>query len=674
MARIGAPRPRLAALVLALAVTAPLATAARSDAIALPRAGDVITYAVSASGAEPGALELSWDGVLRGPDRFGVERSLDHATGRAAGARFSLAFEPGTASLVSRTLDVPATKSQEDAMMPEATRVVFRERSFEPAVASLEGCLVRAEWQGLAMRALHGLDLYEACPAARAPGATDAAPLAEAGVAQWADESARVFEAAIPGATARFAFVADLAYPVAASVTWEDGSVAYELRNLVYGDGDAPTRVDHTDTIARPGVTFHPIERWGVVEGDPGAYHFPPSEAIAAIEREPIGYRQYAESHPSARVVAWRYFENEHTSPAGSGAIPAWRFLLNDETGQGFEVTVRRAPIVRPGALPTLGVGEVAHGVESARVTLPPLDPATLPARSLSVPDMIEAWHGLAGADAPPANRIGARLQPDLPESDEPGLSGRDAFVGHVAYGASVGASDPLAPSWDENSVNNGLIIELATGAAVRAFERRADGHTWLAPLAPELASAAPVRGRDVDAARDLTLILVPVAGATLLAFLAWYFLAPLYTRLPSEGVIRNAKRAAIVALVNAEPGVHMSALRERTALGGGALAYHLAVLERTRHVTRVKSGGYVRFFPAGKLAPGDMRERATILAGSHARILESVRERPGITQQELAAALGVSRVAVHRAAARLETAGLVRRARDGRSIRVFVR
>lgn len=674
MARIRAPRPRLAALVLALAVTAPLATAARLDAIALPRAGDVVTYAVSASGAEPGAIELAWDGLTPSLDRFGVERALDLATGRAAHARFTLAFEPGTATLVSRTLDVPATKAEDDAMMPEATRVVFRERSFETAVASLDLCLLRAEWQGLAMRSLEGLDLYDACPAARAPGSTDAAPLSEAGVAEWAGERARVFEAALPGATARFAFVADLAYPVAASVAWEGGSVAYELRHFAPGEGAEPTRVERADVRARPGVTFHPIERWGVVEGDPAAYVFPPSEAIAAIEREPIGYRQYAESHPSARVVAWRYFENEHTSPAGSGAIPAWRFLFNDETGQGFEVTVRRAPIVRPGALPALGVGEAAHGVETARVTLPPLDPATLPARSLSVPDMLDAWRAVAGADTPPANRIAARLQPELPESDEPGLSGRDAFVGHATYGASVGASDPLAPSWDESSVNSGFIVELATGAAVRAFERRADGHTWLAPLAPELASAAPVRGRDADAARDLTRILLPVAGATLIAFLAWYFLAPLYTRLPSEGVIRNAKRAAIVALVNAEPGVHMSALRERAGLGGGALAYHLAVLERTRHVVRVKNGGYVRFFPAGKLAPGDMRERATILAGSHARILERVRDRPGITQQELAMALGVSRVAVHRASARLEAAGLVRRARDGRSIRVFLR
>lgn len=652
-----------------LAASSPGALAV-AEVVPLPHAGDLALYAISAAGRSS-TLELAWLGEDVREDRFGVARTFDLAAGRAENLRFEFAFERGTAVPASRATESPVTTTDESPLTPQSSRVVMRESVFADLAGSPEACLLRALWQGAPIDALDGADLYALCPAARPPGASATAPLRFVGDAAWSGRAARVFEASLDETSglvlARFAFADGVAFPVGARFESADAAVEYELRNVEPGAGPFPGAPGARAPEQRPDAAFSPLGRWGVVEGDPSEYLFPPSEAIAAIERSAFGYPQYASDHPAARVVAYRYFENEHDSPVGSGAIPAWTFLFNDESGQGFEVTVRRAPLVRPVGLVDLDAGGVAHQVETARVTLPPLDVSTLPARVMSTPDMIAAWKALAGPGAPAPNRIAARLQPDLKEASEPGLPGRDAFVGYLAFGADVAVTQPAAPSWDEVTVESGLVIDAATGGAVRAFDRRADSSTWLAPLAPELATAAPV-GSPIAGEGRAVLILLPVAaGATLLA-LALRFAWAFYTRLPSEGVMRNRRRAAILDLVATEPGVHLSALRERTGLGGGALAYHLAVLERSGRVSRVKSQGYVRFFPAGALNPGAMRERAALLAGSHARIMQAVNERPGIAQRDLAAMLGVSRVAIHRAASRLEAAGLVRCERAGRA------
>lgn len=121
-------------------------------------------------------------------------------------------------------------------------------------------------------------------------------------------------------------------------------------------------------------------------------------------------------------------------------------------------------------------------------------------------------------------------------------------------------------------------------------------------------------------------------------------------------------RRAAIRGYLAASPGIHFSKLRDDLDLGTGETQYHVRRLVEERSIESVKDGEYRRLFPAGQF---DDRERVAL---SYLRrqtpraMLLRLLERPDVSPAELADEIDVSRSTISRAAAELETVGLLER------------
>jgi len=160
-----------------------------------------------------------------------------------------------------------------------------------------------------------------------------------------------------------------------------------------------------------------------------------------------------------------------------------------------------------------------------------------------------------------------------------------------------------------------------------------------------------------------------PVAVATgtglllSLAYLLWPLLRAgplaLFSRVRGEDLLRNPLRREIHQRIEAEPGIHHTALVRATGRGHGAVEHHLHKLVEASLVTRVQGTGFTCYFPKGTGAR--VRAAAPALKSQVARaILEAVRTTPGIRSADVARQLAVSPATVSYHVERLRTAGLV--------------
>jgi predicted transcriptional regulator len=156
----------------------------------------------------------------------------------------------------------------------------------------------------------------------------------------------------------------------------------------------------------------------------------------------------------------------------------------------------------------------------------------------------------------------------------------------------------------------------------------------------------------------------VGVLGFTEVGMLAvlWTLLLPLFTRLKRQEVLNQFTRGEIFGFIKANPGVHLTSIKENLDLSNGVLAYHLRVLVREEFIVARREGGYKRFYPRDMRIP---RKRVHF-SRLQMDILEKLRMHPGATQAALARMLGESKQVVHYNLGVLIAAEVVRVERDG--------
>jgi predicted transcriptional regulator len=170
------------------------------------------------------------------------------------------------------------------------------------------------------------------------------------------------------------------------------------------------------------------------------------------------------------------------------------------------------------------------------------------------------------------------------------------------------------------------------------------------------------------------------VAAAGLLALLqalgAWRLLATggvaLYSRLTRSNLLDNEHRDQVYKLIQAEPGLNVSEIAKRAQLGWGTTVYHLDRLEREGFVAAERGGLSKCYFAVGLLDREARRATAALREGPRREVAAVLLAQPGITQAELAQQLGMSASAASKQVTKLETAGLVRREREWKTVRLF--
>lgn len=198
-------------------------------------------------------------------------------------------------------------------------------------------------------------------------------------------------------------------------------------------------------------------------------------------------------------------------------------------------------------------------------------------------------------------------------------------------------------------------------------------------------ARAGAVAKKAEEAARDLAPALekaappvVATAGVLALfqAMGIWRFLGlgavGLYSRLAKSDLLDNAHRDRVYKLIQEAPGKGVSEIAKETGLGWGTTVYHLDRLERAGFVAAERGGLHKCYYPVGTLAKEDRKGMGALKADMTRSIAAFLVQRPGATQSELCAALGLSPSAASKQVTKLEEAGLVRREREWKTVRLL--
>lgn len=137
----------------------------------------------------------------------------------------------------------------------------------------------------------------------------------------------------------------------------------------------------------------------------------------------------------------------------------------------------------------------------------------------------------------------------------------------------------------------------------------------------------------------------------------------PLYTKLKREEILDQYVRGKIHGYILANPGDHYSSIRNALDLTNSSLAYHLGVLEKEELVRSRRDGMYKRFYPMGAKLPDDGGSPFSLI---QKRIIQVIRETPGICQKDIASVLGVSSSTVSYHITRLVERELITSKRKG--------
>jgi predicted transcriptional regulator len=146
---------------------------------------------------------------------------------------------------------------------------------------------------------------------------------------------------------------------------------------------------------------------------------------------------------------------------------------------------------------------------------------------------------------------------------------------------------------------------------------------------------------------------------------LSFSVLVPLFTRIRHEKVLDNFTRGQIFGYIQANPGAHYSAIQQVLDIENGVLAYHLRVLLREEFVVARNEGVFKRFYPRDYKIP----KGRTLLTRLQVDILEAVEKSPGISQRDVAYALGESKQVISYNVGVLREAGILSGERRGREV-----
>lgn len=162
-------------------------------------------------------------------------------------------------------------------------------------------------------------------------------------------------------------------------------------------------------------------------------------------------------------------------------------------------------------------------------------------------------------------------------------------------------------------------------------------------------------------------------AIALLQALGVWRFLAlgamGLYSRITKSDLLDNEHRDRVYKLIQEKPGLGVTEIAALSGLGWGTTIYHLDRLERVGFIAPEKGGLHKCYFPVGTIARETRKGIGALKADTTRNVAELLLARPGLTQTELCETLGLSPSAASKQVSKLETAGLVRRERDWKTV-----
>lgn len=293
-----------------------------------------------------------------------------------------------------------------------------------------------------------------------------------------------------------------------------------------------------------------------------------------------------------------------------------------------------------------------------------------------AAPLAVAEGNGAPLPDVPDAPPTRGALDAAADAAADAGEAVADAGAAAVAFaGDAIGAVADGAKAL-AGAIGKGLVALAKGVGALLGWVAGLVGAAFgaLADLAAALGGLL-ARGAKTAAAHPKETAIV-AGSATGLGSILWLlkrlgFLAglPLYTRLLPGEMLDNEQRARVYERIRAQPGAHPSQIAEDLGLGWGTVVYHLARLEEGKLVTCKSYNNRKCYFAIGSALDAQARTAVAAMGSDPARrIVEAVAASPGITQKDLASAVGISQALASWHVKRLVASGVLLAERAGRS------
>jgi DNA-binding MarR family transcriptional regulator len=187
--------------------------------------------------------------------------------------------------------------------------------------------------------------------------------------------------------------------------------------------------------------------------------------------------------------------------------------------------------------------------------------------------------------------------------------------------------------------------------------------------------------GMPIDAYAGIAAGGTAVALAGLQAGLWWLgrrflplagLLMPLFSRIQKDEVLDHERRAQIFELIKQRPGVHLSEIARALDLAWGPTLHHLRKL-REQRIVSIKNVGHRKCFFINGSGYSDQQMEAMSLLKSDtlAEVAAAIESHPDSSLKEVSESLGISSPLAAHHVRKLVKAGLVRKERDGRRVRL---
>lgn len=388
------------------------------------------------------------------------------------------------------------------------------------------------------------------------------------------------------------------------------------------------------------------------------------TQAVRDVEDDPtlVNFRNWRNENGANMLIGAHL--RAKNSPSADPAATQWTLYYGVPTGEYYFVKTERVKNpVTGGTSPVTSDGGKSRGF--------PFDPLHLPSHPVTIGAADALWVGLAASEytVRPNYLSWGYGSPIFVRTF--GLDARQVFRG-LSFGYQ---------GTDGRSV---LTLDTETGNIQGFVERRSKFDCTCFTLAsangrPNIVAKtvpAGVSPPKVEAAAVTT-------SASLAVFLAVYFLPVLqffgaqafvagFAKLRKEDILDNRLRDQILHLIKAEPGIHASDIARRVEAGWGTIVYHLSVLEKNKLVSSLVDGRHKRFFPIGIVDFSRRGQLAVLRNDTTKTIFEMIAADPGIIQGDVAGRSQLSVPAAIWHLKRLEDAGLVGRAKEGRRVHYF--
>lgn len=252
----------------------------------------------------------------------------------------------------------------------------------------------------------------------------------------------------------------------------------------------------------------------------------------------------------------------------------------------------------------------------------------------------------------------------------QPGASQTVTVLVQAPRDLAVGAKEGHALGTFTATTTDGLSRTLSLDLVIPplAGSTTTQGQQAAPPPAPAPDASLPSNTATLAAAAGLAAV---GTGALMLLHrptrekLLWVAVG-LYTRLARPDVLGHEERERLHKIIEQQPGVHFHALQRELGWNTGTLTYHLRVLEKHGFVVDRRDGLYRRFYLSGAAPRKETFENAGP-QGLRGDVLEAVRGRHGLSQTDLALALGANKQTVNYHVKALERQGLIRLEKRGR-------